>query len=163
MTEQAAQAKRLFDSEKWNEANLALRRVASGETGDDEGNKHIAEYHAAIALFRMKRDTEAAQAFRTIASKSNHLKHNETILWLVKIADQHPEHLTPIDFATYTIDQVERFHNPSQEGIYQAASFFLGRERLAEGKRDQAKLLLDHVNPNHPYAAAAKKCAALAK
>ena len=38
MTEQAAQAKRLFDGEKWQEAALALDRVRKGETGDDEGN-----------------------------------------------------------------------------------------------------------------------------
>ena len=36
MTEQAAQAKRLFDGEKWGDASLALYRVYKGETGDDE-------------------------------------------------------------------------------------------------------------------------------
>ena len=54
MTEEAAQAKRLFDGEKWSEAALALYRVRNGETGDDEGNKQIAQYHLAIALYRLK-------------------------------------------------------------------------------------------------------------
>jgi hypothetical protein len=50
MTEQAAQAKRLFDGEKWGDAASALYRVYKGETGDDEGNKQLAQYHLAIAL-----------------------------------------------------------------------------------------------------------------
>src|SRR5438046_2041989 len=44
MTEEAAQGKRLFDSERWSEAALILKRVVDGETGDDEGNKQIAQY-----------------------------------------------------------------------------------------------------------------------
>jgi len=50
MTELAAQAKRLFDGEKWQEAALALYRVYKGETGDDEGNKQLAQCHLAICL-----------------------------------------------------------------------------------------------------------------
>ncbi len=38
MTEQTAQAKRLFDGEKGEDASLALYRVYKGETGADEGN-----------------------------------------------------------------------------------------------------------------------------
>src|SRR5690242_14622286 len=38
MTEEAAQAKRLFDGERWAEAAVILKRVFDGETGDDEGN-----------------------------------------------------------------------------------------------------------------------------
>src|SRR5689334_5063595 len=37
MTEEAAQAKRLFDGERWAEAAVILKRVFDGETGDDEG------------------------------------------------------------------------------------------------------------------------------
>src|SRR5688500_1472837 len=45
MTEEGAQAKRLFDNARWADAALALQRVVNGETGDDEGNKQIAQYH----------------------------------------------------------------------------------------------------------------------
>ena len=41
-TEEAAQARRLFDAGKWSQAALALKKVTGGETGDDEGNKQIA-------------------------------------------------------------------------------------------------------------------------
>ncbi|HEY2514509.1 MAG TPA: hypothetical protein VGI39_26775, partial [Polyangiaceae bacterium] len=82
MTEQAAQAKRLFDGEKWSDAALALYRVSKGETGDDEGNKQLAQYHLAIALYRLKFYQAAYGIFSEIADKPNHLKFNETLLWL---------------------------------------------------------------------------------
>src|SRR4029077_12175536 len=86
MTEQAAQAKRLFDGEKWADASLALYRVYKGETGDDEGNKQLAQYHLAIALYRLKFYQAAYGIFSEIADKPNHLKFKETLLWLPKHA-----------------------------------------------------------------------------
>ena len=86
MTEQAAQAKRLFDGEKWSDAALSLYRVYKGETGDDEGNKQLAQYHLAIALYRLKFYQAAYGIFSEIADKPNHLKFNETLLWLAKLA-----------------------------------------------------------------------------
>ena len=91
MTEQAAQAKRLFDGEKWEDSALALDRVRKGETGDDEGNKQLAQFHLAIALYRMKFYQAAYAIFSEIADKPNHLKFNDTLLWLSKLATDLPE------------------------------------------------------------------------
>ena len=91
MTEEAAQAKRLFDGEKWGDAALALYRVYKGETGDDEGNKQLAQYHLAIALYRLKFYQASYGIFSEIADKPNHLKFNETLLWLAKLATELPE------------------------------------------------------------------------
>src|SRR5262249_45010044 len=90
MSEQAAQAKRLFDGEKWGDASLALYRVYKGETGDDEGNKQLAQYHLAISLYRLKFYQGAYGIFSEIADKPNHLKFNETLLWLAKPATDLP-------------------------------------------------------------------------
>ena len=122
MTEQAAQAKRLFDGEKWKDALIALQRVATGETGDDDGNKQLAEYHAAIVLFRMKREADSYQAFATIAKKSNHLKHTATLLWLSTIAEVHPELVVIADLGTYTRDAVMRFNNANQHVVFQSSA-----------------------------------------
>ena len=91
MTEEAAQAKRLFDSERWSEAALLLKRVVDGETGDDAGNKQIAQYHLAISLYRLQFFQASYDIFRRVASKANHLKFKETLLWLAKLATQLPE------------------------------------------------------------------------
>jgi len=163
MTEAAAQAKRKFDGEKWKDAETELRRIVKGETGDDEGNKQLAEYKLAIVLFRLERVGDAVSAFRAIATRRNHLKHAETLLWLSRIADDHPESLTLEDLATYAPEDVLRFNNDNQRSLYTSLSYLVGRERIAEKKDAEAKKLLANVPEDHPYAAAAKKCLALAK
>ena len=52
MTEEAAQAKRLFDGERWQDGALLLRRVADGLTDDDLGNRAIARFYEAIAEYQ---------------------------------------------------------------------------------------------------------------
>src|SRR3954470_1284876 len=44
MSEGARAAKALFDDQKWEQAALALYGVVAGETGDDDGNKQLAQY-----------------------------------------------------------------------------------------------------------------------
>src|SRR3954470_8431443 len=91
MTEAAAAAKQLFDKEKWSEAAQALHRVVSGETGDDAGNKQLAEYYLAICLYRLKFYQASYAIFSVIADNPSHLKFKETLLWLAKLALQLPE------------------------------------------------------------------------
>jgi hypothetical protein len=50
MSEGARSAKALFDAQKWPEAALALYGVVAGETGDDDGNKQLAQYFLSISL-----------------------------------------------------------------------------------------------------------------
>ncbi|HEV8246946.1 MAG TPA: hypothetical protein VGP93_14310, partial [Polyangiaceae bacterium] len=91
MSEAMGSAKQLFDKEKWNEAAQALHRVVTGETGDDAGNKQIAEYYLAISLYRLKFYQASYAIFSVIADNPNHLKFKETLLWLAKLATQLPE------------------------------------------------------------------------
>src|SRR3954452_8682980 len=113
MTEEAAQGKRLFDAERWSEAALVLKRVVDGETGDDEGNKQIAQYHLAICLYRLQFYQASYGIFSAIADKANHIKFNETLLWLAKLATQLPEPADIIErVGKYKNDQIARFNNP---------------------------------------------------
>jgi hypothetical protein len=80
MTEEAAQAKRLFDAERWSEAALLLKRVVDGDTKDDEGNKQIAQYHLAIALYRLQFFQSSYWLFQQISAKKNHLKYGDTLI-----------------------------------------------------------------------------------
>ncbi len=81
MTEAAASAKQLFDKEKWNDAAQALHRVVNGETGDDPGNKQLAEYFLAISLYRLKFYQASYAIFSVVADNPNHVKFKETLLW----------------------------------------------------------------------------------
>src|SRR5262245_58219028 len=91
ITERAVQSERLFAAERWGEAALALRLVASGETGDDEGRRQLAQYHEAIALYRLQLYQASFAIFSEIADRPKHLKFHETLLWLSRLATQLPE------------------------------------------------------------------------
>lgn len=160
MTEQSAQAKRLFDGEKWADAELALKRVADGETGDDEGNKQLADYHRAIVLFRLKRYDEAAARFRAFSRNPGHLKFFESLLWIVKLARDEPKVVRLEDVALYTPEEVARFDNPNQRDTLGGAAYLVGHERYDEGNLSEAQKYFEIARRVGPWPKEAEKCLA---
>jgi TolA-binding protein len=158
MTEQAAQAKRLFDAERWVEAERSLARVVAGDTGDDEGNRHLAEYHAAIAIYRQARHAEAAARFRVITRRPSHLKFNETLLWLIELARDDRTLVQIADFAPYTDEHAAKFNNANQRVLFGAASYLVGRARYDEGRLQDAEPMFFHAASQEPWAAHARQC-----
>lgn len=158
MTEQAARAKRLFDSERWAEAEAALAAVAHGDSGDDAGNMQLAQYHLAIVIFREKDFRRSYAIFSDMARNRSHLKHAETLLWLTKFVIDYGSLVDFADFANYTADDVARFDNPNQRDVFRAASFALGRERLQEGARGEAMTFFSHIHPEDSFGALATRC-----
>lgn len=147
MTEEAAQGKRLFDSERWAEAALILKRVVDGDTGDDEGNKQVAQYHYAIALYRLQFYQASYAIFSEIADKPNHLKFNETLLWLSKLATQLPEPADIIErVGKYKEDAVARFNNPQQRDLYWQLNYLLGRYKYRNRNFEEALALFGKVD-----------------
>jgi tetratricopeptide (TPR) repeat protein len=157
MTEEAAQAKRLFDNERWSEAALLLKRVVDGETNDDKGNRQIAEYHLAVSLYRLQFYQASYDIFRRVAERPNHLKFKETLLWLAKLATQLPEPAGIIDsVGKYSREQVKRFDNPQQRELYWQLNYMLGRFKYADikpqGKNfEEAIQLFEQVGRDSPY------------
>ena len=158
MTEQAALAKRLYDSEKWSEAAAALERVESGDTGDDEGNKQLAAYHKAAALYRMERFDDSYKAFRAIARNRSHLKQRETVLWLTKLARDQSQLVDPADFGFYAREDIAMFDNSAQREVYEDLLFLLGRSRMRSRELDEAEKLLAAVPPSSRFGARAQQC-----
>ena len=151
-TEQAAQAKRLFDGEKWSDAALALDRVRKGETGDDEGNKQLAQYHLAIALYRMKFYQAAYAIFSEIAEKPNHLKFNETLLWLSKLATDLPEPADIVErVGKYNDEQIAKFNNSNQRDLFWQLNYLLGRYKYRNRQYEEALRLFAKVNRQSKY------------
>jgi len=152
MTEEAAQAKRLFDADRWSEAALLLKRVVDGETGDDEGNKQIHQYHLAIALYRLQFYQASYAIFSEIADKPNHLKFNETLLWLSKLATQLPEPADIIErVGKYKTEQIARFNNPQQRDLYWQLNYLLGRYKYRNRNYDEAVELFEKVDKKSKY------------
>jgi hypothetical protein len=152
MSEQAAQAKRLFDGEKWSEAALALYRVYKGETGDDEGNKQLAQYHLAIALYRLKFYQAAYAYFSEISDKPNHLKFNETLLWLSKLATDLPEPADIVErVGKYNDEQIARFNNANQRDLFWQLNYLLGRYKYRNRQYEDALRLFGKVDRQSKY------------
>lgn len=146
-TEAAAQAKRLYESEKWWDAAQALYRVYVGETGDDEGNKQIAQFNLAKALYKLKFYQAAYSIFSEIADKPNHLKYNETLLWLAKLATDLPEPADIVErVGKYSEDQVGKFNNHEQQDLYWQLNYLLGRYKYRNGQYPEALGLFEKVN-----------------
>lgn len=151
-TEAAAQAKRLYDREKWWDAAKALYRVSTGETGDDEGNKQIAQFNLAKALYKLKFFQGAYSIFSEIADRPNHLKYNETLLWLAKLATDLPEPADIIErVGKYNEEHVAKFNNKEQQEIYWQLNYLLGRYRYRNGQFPEALALLDKVDRRSKY------------
>jgi hypothetical protein len=164
-TETAAQARRLYEAERWTDAIVMLEPVARGVTGDDEGNRQLAEYMLAKALFRVHRWPECVARFQAIAHTPNHLKHGETLLWIVKLARQ-PQTRTlvdPSDLETYTPADAARFDNAQQRDVYWQIAYLLGVQRYRSGRMGEAAALFGAVAPGSPYHADAQRCFLLAR
>ncbi len=152
MTEEAAAAKKLFDSERWSEAALELFRVWSGETGDDPGNRQLAEYYLAISLFRLKFYQSSYVLFSNIADNKNHLKFKETLLWLAKLATELPEPADIIErVGKYSDDQVARFNNPQQRDLFWQLNYMLGRYKYRNRQFNDAIRLFQKVDSSSEY------------
>ncbi|MDP9033468.1 MAG: hypothetical protein M3O50_01570 [Myxococcota bacterium] len=151
-SEAAAQAKRLYEGEKWWDAAKALFRVTSGETGDDEGNKQIAQFNLAKALYKLKFYQAAYSIFSEIADRPNHLKYNETLLWLAKLATDLPEPADIIErVGKYNETQVGRFDNKEQQDLYWQLNYLLGRYRYRNGQYPESLALFEKVNRRSKY------------
>lgn len=152
MTEEAAQAKRLFDAERWSEAALILKRVVGGETGDDEGNKQMAQYHLAISLYRLQFYQASYGIFSEIADKPSHLKFNETLLWLSKLATQLPEPADIVErVGKYKTEQIARFDNPQQRDLFWQLNYLLGRYKYRNRNYEDAIALFGKVDAKSKY------------
>jgi tetratricopeptide (TPR) repeat protein len=152
MTEEAAAAKKLFDKERWSDAATALFRVVAGETGDDPGNKQLAEYYLAIALYRLRFNQASFAGFSKIADNPNHIKFKETLLWLAKLATQLPEPADIIErVGKYTDEQVGRFDNAQQRDLFWQLNYMLGRYKYRNRQYEEAIRLFTKVDRSSEY------------
>ena len=152
MSEAAAAAKQLFDKERWNEAAQALHGVVSGETGDDPGNKQLAEYYLAISLYRLRFYQASYAIFSVIADNPSHLKFKETLLWLAKLATQLPEPADIIErVGKYSDEQVARFDNEQQRDLYWQLNYMLGRYKYRNRQYEESIRLFQMVDRRSEY------------
>ena len=151
MTEEAAAAKRAFDQKRWPEAAQGMFRVVAGETGDDPGNRQLAEYYLAVSLYNLKFFQASFAIFSVIADNPNHLRFNETLLWLAKLATDLPEAADIIArVGKYGDEHLARFDNKEQRELYWQLNYMLGRYKYQQGDYEEAIRLFQKVDRQSP-------------
>jgi hypothetical protein len=160
MSEAAAHAKRLFDSERWAEAVEALQLVAAGQTGDDLASRQLAEYHLAIALYRLKSYLGAADLFVAIRAAPSHLKFNESLLWAGRLA---LDGTCPVDRVMHTLakatdEEIARFDNPLQRALHAGLLHARARAELDLGDRRRAAADFQRVLGDERLGSTAQAC-----
>ncbi len=151
MTEEAAAAKRAFDQKRWPEAAQGMFRVVAGETGDDPGNRQLGEYYLAVSLYNLKFFQASFAIFSVIADNPNHLRFNETLLWLAKLATDLPEAADIIArVGKYGDEHLARFDNKEQRDLYWQLNYMLGRYKYQQGDYEEAIRLFQKVDRQSP-------------
>lgn len=147
MTDEMAAAKRAFDQKRWPESAQGMFRVVAGETGDDPGNRQLAEYYLAASLYNLKFFQASYAIFSVIAENPNHLRFGETLLWLAKLATDLPE---PADIIArvgkYGDEHLARFDNKEQRELYWQLNYMLGRYKYRQADYEEAIRLFQKVD-----------------
>jgi tetratricopeptide (TPR) repeat protein len=152
MTEAAAKAKRDFNKGDWENAALGLYKVSHGETSDDEGNKQLAQFDLAIALYNKKFYQAAYGIFSEISEKPSHLKFNQTLLWLAKLATELPEPADIVErIGKYNEAQINQFKNDNQIALYWQLNYLLGRYKYRQRQYEAAIELFKSVKKESKY------------
>lgn len=164
MTEEAAQAKRLFDSGRWDGARTLYERVVRGDTGDDEGNRQIAAFYAAVASYRLGEFDRSLMGFAQIVGNRNHLKYDGTLAFMDRLA-AHPRTCTGAsdlmtDDGLYQAMERDWPPLPDLQQRRDRAHFTAARGHFRRGDNLTARKLLDRVGPDGHYRAAANECIA---
>jgi tetratricopeptide (TPR) repeat protein len=138
-TETAARSEELFDMALYYEAAPLLQGVAAGETGDDEGNREIAQYHLAVALFRVKLYEACFGVLSAIADQPRHRKRRESLFWLSRLAHVLPDPRDAIErIGAYAPSEIAPFDSPQQREIYWDLSYLLGQHFYRRHRREDA-------------------------
>lgn len=146
-TEGFTKAKTAFDQKRWAQAAEGMYDVISGETGDDPGNKQLAEFYLAQALYFLKFTQASFSGFTKIADNPQHLKFNETLLWIAKLATDMPEAADIISHVgKFSEEQLSRFDNNTQKELYWKLNYLLGRHHYRDGKYEDAVKLFQRVD-----------------
>lgn len=145
-------AKRKFNERKWADAAVELYAVYKGDTKDDEGNRQLAQFDLAVALYNLKYYQGAYGIFSEIAEKSNHLKFNQTLLWLAKLATELPEPADIVErVGKYNEQQINAFRNDSQIELFWQLNYLLGRYKYRNRQYEDAIRLLGNVSEKSKY------------
>jgi TolA-binding protein len=146
-SEALANALRLYQEERHQEAAVQLQRIVEGETQDAPGNQQKAQFFLGKSLYHLRYYQSALAVFDEISQMGKgHLFFDQTLQWLAQLASQLPEPAGIIEkVGRYDISQIEQFNNEEGEQFYAQLLFLLGRSKYAQGEFEPAIELFEQV------------------
>jgi TolA-binding protein len=147
-SEAMANALRLYQEERHQEAAVQLQRVVEGETGDAPGNQQKAQFFLGKSLYHLKYYQSALAIFDEISQLGKgHLYFDQTLQWLAQLASQLPEPAGIIEkVGRYDIAQIEQFNNDEGKQFYAQLLYLLGRSKYSQGDFEKAIELFEQVS-----------------
>src|SRR5688500_16597895 len=119
-SESLANALRLYQEDRHQEAAVQLQRVVEGETKDAPGNQQKAQFFLGKSLYHLKYYQSALAVFDEISQLGKgHLYFDQTLQWLAQLASQLPEPAGIIEkVGRYDVGQLEQFNNAEGKEFY---------------------------------------------
>jgi tetratricopeptide (TPR) repeat protein len=157
-SEALANALRLYQQERYQEACVQFQRVVEGETQDAAANQQKAQFHLGKCLYHLGFYQSALAVFDEIVEAgARHLYFPATLQWLAQLASQLPE---PADIVRrvgrYPAEQLNQFNNNESRNLYNQLLYLMGRAKYRDGNFDEAIALFRQVQRSSPFYIQAK-------
>lgn len=146
-SEALANALRLYQGSRYQEASVQFQRVVEGETQDAPANVQKAQFFLGKCLFHLRFYQSALAIFDEIGQQGQgHLFFGQTLQWLAQLASQLPEPAGIIEkVGRYGVPQLEEFNNAESATLYNQLLYLMGRFKYSQGEFDEAVALFQKV------------------
>lgn len=151
-SEALANALRLYQQDRHQEACVQFQRVVEGETQDAPANVQKAQFFLGKCLYHLRYYQSALAVFDEIGQTQGHLFFTATLQWLAQLASQLPEPAGIIDrVGRYGVEALEQFNNSESADLYNQLLYLLGRFKYQQGEFEEAVRLFQRVARTSRY------------
>jgi outer membrane protein assembly factor BamD (BamD/ComL family) len=152
-SEALANALRLYQQERYQEAAVQFQRVVEGETQDAPANVQKAQFFLGKSLYHQHYYQSALAVFDEISEQGrNNLFFDQTLQWLAQLGSQLPEPAGIIDkIGRFGVDQLAQFDNADNADLYNQLLYLMGRSKYNQGEFEQAIDLFRKVDRTNKW------------
>ena len=157
-SEALANALRLYQQERYQEASVQFQRVVEGETQDAPANVQKAQFFLGKCLYHLRFYQSALAIFDEIGQAGQaHLYFGQTLQWLAQLASQLPEPAGIIEkVGRYGVGELEQFNTGESADLYNHLLYLMGRFKYQQAEFDEAITLFTRVASSSPHFVQAK-------
>lgn len=147
-SEALANALRLYQQERYQEAAVQFQRVVEGETQDAPANVQKGQFFLGKCLYHLRYYQSALAIFDEVGQQgASHLYFNQTLQWLAQLASQLPEPAGIIEkVGRYGVDELEQFNTAETSELYNQLLYVMGRFKYGQGEFEPAIELFQRVD-----------------